>query len=574
MPRTPLLRTLGRRFRAHRAAAATGTPVDEVADRMRLSRRAFLGGTAAVTAGLALPFVLGCEEETGFRRRAARKPPSGSGPRIAIVGGGIAGLTAALTLRDAGVAATVYEATARPGGRMKSEGPTKPGCGSCHDVSRPRTTTWADDQYTDLFCELIDTSHTTMRGLCSRYGLPLIDILAAQPRGATDTFKFFGSYYPTWQADDDFAPVDAALRQDIHDAGYPTTYAQSTAGGRALDAMSIYDWIESRVPGGHSSPLGQLLDVAYVIEFGADSRDQSALNLVYLLGYNTGNRLSVFGTSDERFRVDGGIERLPRAMADDLGPDVVQLGCELEALSRQADGSYTLELTDRTTVAADFVIMALPFAVLRTLDIGAAGFDALKMTAIDELGRGLNAKHHIQFGTRLWNQPGPWGLSTGGTYADTGYQCTWDTTRGQPGASGILAVYTGGSVTAAQRQRHPYQTAANPDVAADTAMFMSQLELVFPGLSAQWNGRSAGSMPHLNRFWNCSYSYWRVGQYQKFAGYEAARQGNVFFCGEHTSVDFQGWMEGGAESGVRAADELLAAIGKQASLERSGPRAA
>jgi monoamine oxidase len=32
----------------------------------------------------------------------------------------------------------------------------------------------------------------------------------------------------------------------------------------------------------------------------------------------------------------------------------------------------------------------------------------------------------------------------------------------------------------------------------------------------------------------------------------------VHFAGEHTSVAYQGFMEGGAESGFRAAGEILA----------------
>jgi monoamine oxidase len=35
------------------------------------------------------------------------------------------------------------------------------------------------------------------------------------------------------------------------------------------------------------------------------------------------------------------------------------------------------------------------------------------------------------------------------------------------------------------------------------------------------------------------------------------RQGRVHFAGEHTSVEYQGFMEGGAASGFRAADEIL-----------------
>ena len=42
-----------------------------------------------------------------------------------------------------------------------------------------------------------------------------------------------------------------------------------------------------------------------------------------------------------------------------------------------------------------------------------------------------------------------------------------------------------------------------------------------------------------------SYSAYKVGQYTKFAGAEAERFGNLHFCGEHTSLDAQGYMEGG-----------------------------
>ena len=44
--------------------------------------------------------------------------------------------------------------------------------------------------------------------------------------------------------------------------------------------MSIAQWIDSRVPGGRASTFGQLLDVAYNIEYGAETSDQSALNLL------------------------------------------------------------------------------------------------------------------------------------------------------------------------------------------------------------------------------------------------------------------------------------------------------
>jgi monoamine oxidase len=107
--------------------------------------------------------------------------------------------------------------------------------------------------------------------------------------------------------------------------------------------MSVYDWIESRAPGGHSSPLGALLDVAYVTEFGADSKDQAALNLVYLLAYqrSPGN-FSIFGGSDERYHIRGGGERLPKAIAAALPAGSIKLGQRMVAIKTNSDGTLAV----------------------------------------------------------------------------------------------------------------------------------------------------------------------------------------------------------------------------------------
>jgi monoamine oxidase len=56
-----------------------------------------------------------------------------------------------------------------------------------------------------------------------------------------------------------------------------------------------------------------------------------------------------------------------------------------------------------------------------------------------------------------------------------------------------------------------------------------------------------------------SYACWRVGQ-ARFGGLEGEAEGRYHFCGEHTSVDAQGYMEGAAETGLRAAQEVLSAL--------------
>src|SRR5262249_61110693 len=86
----------------------------------------------------------------------------------------------------------------------------------------------------------------------------------------------------------------------------PPFTSRPTKRGVELDHMSILEWIDESVPGGHSSRLGQLLNVGYNTEFGGQIADQSALNLLYLLGYSGRGRLRLFGPSNERFHVDGG----------------------------------------------------------------------------------------------------------------------------------------------------------------------------------------------------------------------------------------------------------------------------
>jgi monoamine oxidase len=120
---------------------------------------------------------------------------------------------------------------------------------------------------------------------------------------------------------------------------------------------------------------------------------------------------------------------------------------------------------------------------------------------------GTNSKLHVEFGDRFWYGAG----NNGNTYADTGYQNTWEVSRAQGGGkgNGLLVDYTGGKIGASF-------------------------------------GRTKGS-----------YSYWKVGQYTKFSGMEKERVGNCHFCGEHTSQDFQGYLNGAVETGERVVDEIL-----------------
>ncbi len=302
------------------------------------------------------------------------------------------------------------------------------------------------------------------------------------------------------------------------------------------------------MPGGISSRLGQLLDVAYNIEYGAESSEQSSLNLLYLLGYSGQGQLRIFGPSNEKYHVAGGNDQLTDRMAQAL-PGQITTGTELVAVKKNTAGTYTLTFkkgSGTTAVTADHVVLALPFSILRrSVDLSKAGFEPLKLTAINEQGMGTNSKLLVQFTRRHWRDLG----SNGETFSDTGYQNTWEVSRGQPGASGILVDYTGGLVGASFGSGTPAQRARQ---------FLAQLEPVLPGISGHWNGRATIDYWPGYRWTRGSYSYWKPGQYTKFAGIERERQGNCHFAGEHTSLDFQGYLNGAVETGERAAAEILA----------------
>ena len=561
MPRTPLMRALKRAANDHALAKREGIDYDTVLElrekqwEAALDRRNFLKRAGAVGAGLAIggaTFATPAFAKSGDDGPAAAAAARGRRqPRIVIVGAGIAGLTAALSLKDAGVNATVYEASTRIGGRMHSDA----------------SGYWSNGQVSEWGGELIDTGHDMIQALAARFGFALDDLPGAEPRRSTDTYYFNGRYYSVDKAAHDFGPVQAALDADNAAASYPTTYNQSTPAGVALDNMSVYDWIESRVPGGHHSTLGQLLDVAYAEEYGADTRDQSALNIVYLLGtQDNPNLISMFGASDERFHVRGGNDQIPLAIAASLGDERVITGYKLTRIASNRDGTQTLTFDTGhgrpQTITADHTIVTIPFPALKNVDTSAAGFDSLKQQTITQLGAGRSAKLQLQFAARYWNFPGRWGQSsTGSSFSDTGAMNTWEVTRGQQGATGILNNFTGGSIAAAFTPSTAYSHADNPQVTGYAQQFLRQIENVYPGISRFWTGKASLSVPPLDPNLGLSYSYWRVGQYHTISGYEGVRQGNIHFAGEHCSQDFQGYMEGGAEEGDRAASEILTDLG-------------
>ncbi|MFI8518311.1 flavin monoamine oxidase family protein [Streptomyces sp. NPDC085481] len=544
MARTNPMHLLKKLAAEHADARRLRIPVDELRDMRKdaLGRRTLLRYAAA--AGIAVG------AGTTAPAAAATPDPKAKGTaRIAVVGAGIAGLTAALTLQDAGLNPVLYEADpARVGGRIWTQ--------RAH---------WAYGQTSEIGGELIDTGHKKILELCRRFGLATEDFLGGGPNGAEEVLWFGGAYYPREQADDDFNAVYQSLRRDLSQAG-EVFWNRTTPTGTALDEMSVYEWIESRVPGGHSSPLGRFIDVAYNVEYGADTTEQSSLALVLLMGYQTNpGHFNIWGLSNERYHVVGGNDRLPNAVAGALKPGTLRRGWSLDAVRAGAGGTQTLTFTEAgatRTVTADHTILCVPLPVLQRLDLTQAGFDPLMRNLLRDARTGYCTKLNMQFATRPWRGTGPWpGVSAGDCFTDTEVQQTWDTTKIQGGTGGILLQYGGGTLARSLSPAGPFSTESDPYVRDLAARYLRGIDAFFPGTSTAYTGRAQLSAWHLNPYALGAYSCWPVGYLHRYAGYEGTAQGNVHIGGEHCSYDFQGFMEGGATEGERAAKEVIAALG-------------
>jgi monoamine oxidase len=545
MARTPLLSRLQTLFADYQEAERTGHSVQDVHNarlKARLTRRDFLKVTGATVGAAALSGSV-----------PAFATPS-TNARIGIIGGGIAGLNAALTLQDHGIVSTVFEASNRLGGRM-------------HSLMASEAY-WQNGQTSEWCGELIDSNHKTIQNLASRFNLPLVDMIAAQPSGSVDTYYVHGHYYPWQQAISDFNVIAPTVKNQLHLAPFPTLYNSFTSFGQYLDNLSGYDWIEKYVPGGHASDFGELLDSAYNQEYGLDMTRQSSLNLLYLLAYQppqqSDGAFAWYGVSDERYHIVGGNQQLPLAIANHIqsaSPQcTVKMQWRMTAIRVNSDGSITCTFSTPSGTAQqtfDAVILALPFSVLRGLDYSGANFDTLKQTAIAQLGYGTNTKMNLQFKSRFWNNP-PIG-SDGNIYTDLPFEDAWEATRGQPGSTGIVVLFTGGSFGTQIKLPQPYMNTSDSSAAVHYVQnYLTQLETVWPGATAQWTGQATVSTPWSDPNLLGSYACWTTGQYTSFSGYERVRQGNIHFAGEHCSINFQGFMEGGAQEGARAANEIIA----------------
>jgi monoamine oxidase len=436
------------------------------------------------------------------------------GVSVLVAGAGLAGLAAAHDLRAAGADVTVIEARDRIGGRVWT---VRDG--------------FADKQHAEAGGDLIDEAQHEIRHLSAELGLTLTKIL----RGGFS-----------------YVRPDASGRAQI--AG-----RRSSRGWDRL-AQALEPWTrryrlaEQRWDSPITADIAKQSVARWLDDIRADDElrttavglrgfflaDPEELSLIALVDQFAANDAPMPGAM---YRIEGGNDRLAAALAAPLG-ESLRLNTELVAVSHRGRSVRASVRNGRavSTITADYLLVTLPAAVLRRIPITPA-LPAQQHDAIARLKYGHATKTLLQFSRRFWRMPGR-ARAFGSPLT---FGAVWDGNEEQRGRPGILTLLAGGGASDATQT-----------LVARSGM---------PGLvhELDWLGTPHAELTASRQvIWESD--PWARGGYAFFdPAFDPALRpwlarsfGRIFFAGEHTSVRWQGYMNGAIESGRRAAEEIQA----------------
>ncbi|WP_373547974.1 flavin monoamine oxidase family protein [Chamaesiphon sp.] len=511
MAKTSLVQGLRRAYQiarfAQRRSISSATAL-EIWD-LRISRRRWLQGSLAAAGGISALIL-------------KRKVDATTAPLL-IVGAGIAGLTAAYYLNKGGVTVRIIEASNRVGGRMLSQ-----------------TKALGTESTVELGGEFIDSGHKNIRKLAQELGLVEVDLFATD-RGLTKDVWFFKNRLVTEQElVRAFIPLVKQIDRDVKAIG-EVNYKSTNPRAIKLDRISIKTYLDRYCP---DPILRRFIEVAYTNEYGLEVDRQSSINLLLLIGKDP-DKIEIFGSSDQRYQIRGGNQQIIDRLAAKFS-SLIETNTQLESI-RSNNDRYRVSLRQggmSKEYTFDRVILALPFSILRQIDLGVK-LPAVKQAAIKELGYGTNTKLITSYSDKLWRNKYK---SNGQSFSDLDTSETWDSSRGAETKTGTLTSFSGGELGVRIGRSKPGEVASE---------ITKQLDLIYPGVKGLSSDRSIVTNWIDRPFSRGSYSCYLVGQWTKFAGVEGERVGNLFFIGEHCSIDAQGYMEGGCATGLVAAETIL-----------------
>lgn len=459
-----------------------------------------------------------------------------SSPRIAIVGGGIAGLNAAYQLKQQGYRAKVYEARSRLGGRINT-----------------RTDILDRGIYLDFGGLFVNSDHQDILSLVEQFNLSLFNLLEAaeiSPIPATAYF-FKGEYQTEAELAENLRPLagqiaeDAALLEEDFSRFAPL-----------LDQLSVADYLDQ-----HSDKIPALvrllLENAIRSEYGVESSDSSALQLIFLLPTVTEAEVEILGSSDEAYIIKGGSGQIINSLAEALAGQI-QIGKTLIRLE-EWEGGFRLAFADGEMVESDYVILAMPSTTLRRVDLQVELTPKLRQF-IDEVDLGRNSKFFSHFQQKLWRQQDAFAQEI---WTDFGYSMAWDSTVRIAGRQdGVLTFFHGGN---------DVETVQNYSLSNYGARLLDSLELAVPEIKSAASAQFARTNWTEDPYTLGAYTNFKPGQLSEFAeclyiesDNTEERQdvaiGNLVFAGEQFSDEFYGYMNGAAQTGRLAAEVVAQKI--------------
>ncbi|MBB4099859.1 flavin monoamine oxidase family protein [Sphingomonas kyeonggiensis] len=444
--------------------------------------------------------------------------------RVAIIGGGIAGLTALHHLREAGVDAFLYEGRGRTGGRMYTH---KSG-----------------DWTFEVGGQLVNTDHYDMQALLKRFDIPLIDrkaephdtLILANGRLVTDS-----------ELAEALRPIAAQIGKDAD--RLDKDHARVAPD---LDRMSIHDYLDRHAALIRQPWLRQLLEATSRTEYGVEPKRASAIELIFNLPTVDGARAEVLGGADERYVIEGGSSALVEAMSAHYA-DRIATGKRL----LRVESGLRLHFLDGSVERADTLIVAVPGPVTRQIDFRVP-LPAQWRAFIQVMELGYNEK--VQSGTNATPWRGPMGV--GGelwqTDADAGWALGWDgSVHRKDGVSPVWTWFLGGDEVLRADSESPSELARR---------FAASAAPAIPGLIEAATGPFTRTNWHAQALTLGAYCNYAPGQLTRFSrllcvededGNQVSQAGRIWFAGEHLSDAFPGYMNGAAQTGRMAAGAIL-----------------